>query len=100
VSQLCAMIQDSVHSGRYPFETEGQKKFAGLLEVTNKSDDDDMGAPNIQIETRIKELYVLSNYVPNIEHLPGIIEQDVLESFKMLCRRLERIKSGLQLDRR
>jgi hypothetical protein len=30
-----------------------------------------------------------------MQHLPGIIEVDILDSFKMLCRRLQRIdKSG------
>jgi hypothetical protein len=100
VSQLCTMIQDSIRSGRYPLETEAQKRLAGLLQVVNKSESDELDAPDIQIETRIKELYILNNYVPNIEHLPGIIEQDVLDSFKMICRRVDRIKSGIQLDRR
>ncbi len=100
VSQLCTMIQDSIRSGRYPQETEAQKRLAELLQVVNKSESDELDAPHIQIETRIKELYVLNNYVPNIEHLPGIIEQDVLDSFKMICRRADRIKSGIQLDRR
>jgi hypothetical protein len=40
----------------------------------------------------VQNLYTLNNYVPNIQHLPGVIETDVLDSFKMLCRRLERIK--------
>lgn len=39
---------------------------------------------------RITEYYQV-NIVPNIEHLPGIIEVDVLDSFKILCRRLSRI---------
>jgi hypothetical protein len=46
---------------------------------------------DIKIEVRIQGLYIISNYVPNIEHLPGIIEVDVLDSFKILCRRLSRI---------
>lgn len=100
VSELCNMIEDSFRQGRYPFDSEAQKAFAKLLHVVNKSDHDDLGAPSVQVETRIKELYVLNSYVPNIEHLPGVIEQDVLDSFKMICRRLERIKSGIQLDRR
>jgi hypothetical protein len=29
--------------------------------------------------------------MPNIQHLPGVIEMDVLDSYKMLCRRLERV---------
>lgn len=100
VSQLCAMIEDSMHLGKYPLDTETQKAFAGLLQVANRSEIDDLGAPCIEVETRVRDLYVLNGYVPNIEHLPGIIEQDVLDSFKMICRRLERVKPGIQLDRR
>jgi hypothetical protein len=29
-----------------------------------------------------------------MQHLPGIIEIDILDSFKMLCRRLERIEKS------
>ena len=99
VSQLCSMIQDSIRSGRYPLETETQRKFAELLQVANKSENDDLAATNIKVETRVKDFYVLNNYVPNIEHLPGVIELDVLDSFKMICRKLERIKSGIQIGR-
>ena len=93
------MIEDSIRSGRYPLETETQKKFAKLLQVANRSENDDLAAASIKVETRVKDFYVLNNYVPNIEHLPGVIELDVLDSFKMICRKLERIKSGIQIDR-
>jgi hypothetical protein len=99
VSQLCTMIEDSIRSGRYPLDGEAQKKFAPLLQVANRSEDDNLAATNIMVETRVKEFYVLNNYVPNIEHLPGVIELDVLDSFKMICRKLERIKSGMQINR-
>lgn len=99
VSQLCSMIEDSIRSGRYPLETETQKKFAKLLQVANRSENDDLAAASIKVETRVKDFYVLNNYIPNIEHLPGVIELDVLDSFKMICRKLERIKSGIQIDR-
>jgi hypothetical protein len=33
--------------------------------------------------------------VSNMQHLPGIIEIDALDSFKMLCRRLERIDKSI-----
>jgi hypothetical protein len=33
---------------------------------------------------------VLNNYVSDLQHLPGIIEIDIMDSFKMLCRRLAR----------
>ena len=100
VSQLCSMIEDSIRSGRYPLDTETQKKFAALLQVVNRSEDDNLAAASIKVETRVKDFYVMSNYVPNIEHLPGIIELDVLDSFRIICRKLERVKSGIQIDRR
>jgi len=95
VSQLCKMIEDSIHGGKYPLQT-GHKPFANLLQVLNRSnsDDDLKCSTEIKIEVRIQSLYIISNYVPNIEHLPGIIEADVLDYFKILCRRLERIKDN------
>jgi len=53
---------------------------------------------DIKIEVRIQNLFVLNNYVPDIEHLPGIIEMDVLDSFRILCRRIGRISSDLISD--
>ena len=98
VSELCKMIEDSIRSGRYPLETETQKKFASTLQVLNRSDSEDLhDAANIKIETRVKDLYVITNYVPNIQHLPGAIEVDVIDSFKMICRKLDRVEKGLQL---
>ena len=101
ISQLCSMIQDSVRSGRYQLDNEIQKKCATALQVTNMSGSDDEldNANNIQIETRINDLFVLNNYVPSIRHLPGVIELDVLDSFKIICRRLERIEPGIQIGR-
>lgn len=97
VSELCKMIEDSIRVGKYPLETETQKKFASILQVTNKSDSEDLHCSNIQIETRVQELYVVSNYVPNIQHLPGVIELDVVDSFKMICRKLDRLDQGIKL---
>jgi hypothetical protein len=87
------MIEDSIHNGKYPLEDQ-QKYFANSLQVINRSDSDydlKKSSGEIKVEVRIQGLYVTSNYVSNIEHLPGIIEVDVLDSFKMLCRRLGRI---------
>jgi hypothetical protein len=87
------MIEDSIHNGKYPLEDQ-QKYFANSLQVINRSDSDydlKKGSGEIKVEVRIQGLYVTSNYVSNIEHLPGVIEVDVLDSFKMLCRRLGRI---------
>jgi hypothetical protein len=90
VSQLCKMIEDSIHGGRYPLQNE-HKPFSNLLQVINRSDSDDLKSSEIKIEVRMRELYIISNYVPNIQHLPGIIGGDVLDYFKILCRRLERM---------
>jgi hypothetical protein len=97
ISELCKMVEDSIHSGRYPLETKNQKKLAAFLQVINRSDTEDLNGNNIRIETRVQELYVVNNYVPNIQHLPGVIELDVIDSFKMICRKLERIDQGIKL---
>ena len=93
VSELCKMIEESIHAEKYPLEDQ-QKNLAKLVEITNKSESDDLKSNDIKIEVRIQNLFVLNNYVPDIEHLPGIIEMDVLDSFKMLCRRAQRVSSG------
>ena len=92
ISELCSMIEESIHTGRYPLENQ-QKNIAKLVKVINRSDSDDLKSNDIKIEVRIQNLYTLNNYTPNIEHLPGIIEMDILDSFKMLCRRSERQSS-------
>jgi hypothetical protein len=97
ISELCKMIEDSIHTGKYPLDNDNsnQKLLANLVQVTNRSTSDDLKSSDIIIEVRIQDLYTISNYIPNINHLPGVIEIDVLDSFKMLCRRLERMdKSG------
>jgi len=76
VSQLCKMIEDSIHNGKYPLQNE-HKPYANLLQVINRSDSDDLKSNEIKIEVRMRGLYIISNYVPNIQHLPGIIEGDV-----------------------
>jgi hypothetical protein len=95
ISDLCSMIEESIHSGKYPLDNERQKNFAKLVKIINRSDSEDLKSNDIKIEVRIQNLYTLNNYLPNIEHLPGIIEMDILDSFKMLSRRLERISSGM-----
>ncbi|HKZ60854.1 MAG TPA: hypothetical protein VJZ68_00355 [Nitrososphaera sp.] len=97
ISELCKMIEDSLRSGRYPLDTDAQKKLAGALRVINRSDSEDLESSNIRIETRVQELYVINNYIPNIQHLPGVIELDVVDSFKMICRKLERLDHGIKL---
>jgi len=97
ISELCKMIEDSVRSGRYPLDTDVQKKLAGSLEVINRSETEDLKAVDIRIETRVRDLYVINNYVPNIQHLPGVIELDAIDSFKMICRKLERLDRGIPI---
>ena len=92
ISELCKMIEDSFHSGRYPVEDQ-QKNFTDIVEVINRSNNEDLKSSDIKIEVRIQNLYAVNNYVPNIQHLPGVIEMDVLDSFKMLCRRSTRVGS-------
>ena len=94
VSELCTMIEESIHAKKYPLEDQ-QKNFAKLVKITNRSESDDLKSNDIKIEVRIQNLFVLNNYVPDIEHLPGIIEMDVLDSLKILCRRIGRISSNL-----
>ena len=92
ISELCKMIEDSIHSGKYPLEDQ-QREYANSVKVINRSDSEDLKSTDIRIEVRIQNLYTINNYLPNIEHLPGIIEMDILDSFKILCRRSERISS-------
>ena len=94
ISELCKMVQDSIHSGKYPLE-DNQRDLANSIQIINRSSEDDLKSSDIKIEIRLQDLFVLNNYVSNIQHLPGIIEIDALDSFKMLCRRLERIDKSI-----
>jgi hypothetical protein len=76
--------------GKYPLQNE-HNPYSNLLQVINRSDSDDLKSSEIKIEVRMRGLYIISNYVANIQHLPGMIEGDVLDYFKILCRRLERM---------
>ena len=100
ISELCKMIEESIRTGKYPLDQEIEKQMASLIKVTNKSSSDDLREKDIKIEVRIKDLYVLNNYVQGLQHLPGVIEIDALDSFKMLCRRVGRVeKSNVSLDK-
>jgi hypothetical protein len=85
------MIESSIRSGKYPLEDQQQKAFANSVEVINRSDSEDLKSTDIKIEVSMQNLYTINNYLPNIQHLPGVIEMDVLDSFRMLCRRLGRV---------
>jgi len=93
ISDLCNLIEESFRSGKYPLSSETEKKLSSFVKIINKSPSEDLKADNITIETRIEEFFVLNNYAPSITHLPGIIEMDSLDSFKMLSRRVERKSS-------
>jgi hypothetical protein len=88
------MIEHSIHNAKYPLEDQ-QQHLAKYVCVTNEGSED-IKNEDIRIKVRIENLYTINNYVPNIEHLPGIIEMDVLDSFKMLCRRNARIQRANQ----
>ena|SRR5919199_6657946 len=94
ISELCKMIEESIHSGRYPLDQDTEKQMAGIVQIINRSPSDDLKDKDIKIEVRIKDLYVLSNYIQSIQHLPGVIEIDALDSFKMLSRRIGRMEKS------
>jgi len=87
------MIEESFHSEKYPLTQETEKQMSKLVKVINRSSSDDLKGDNIIIETRINDFFVMNNYVSDITHLPGMIEMDALDSFKMLSRRMDRIKN-------
>ncbi len=89
------MIEDTIRSEKYSFENTRQKHFAKSIKVINRSESEDMKYNDIKIEVRIQNLYSINNYFSNIKHLPGVIEIDVIDSFKMICRRLERLEEKL-----
>ena|GEM_PF-1478256 len=91
ISELCKLIEESIHSGKYPLDQEIEKQMASHVQVINRSSDD-LKDEDINIEVRLKDLYVLNNYIQSIQHLPGVIETDALDSFKMLSRRQGRIE--------
>ena len=89
------MIEDSIRSEKYPLDQDIEKQMTGLVQVINRSSSDDLKEEkDIKIEVRLKDLYVLSNYIQSIQHLPGVIEIDALDSFKMLSRRIGRIEKS------
>ena len=92
ISELCKMIEDSIHAEKYPLDQDIEKQMAGFVQIINRSSSDDLKDKNdIKIEVRLKDLYVLNNYIQSIQHLPGIIQIDALDSFKMLSRYVGRI---------
>jgi hypothetical protein len=99
ISELCKKIEDSIHSGKYPLDHDDEKQLASLIQVINKSSSDDLKDKDIKIEVRLEDFYVLNNYIQSIQHLPGVIKIDALDSFKMLSRRMGRVeKSNVSLE--
>jgi hypothetical protein len=93
------MIENSIRSGKYPLNQDEEKQMASLVQVINRSSSDDLKEKDIKIEVRLKDLYVLNNYIQSISHLPGLIEIDTLDSFKILSRRVSRIeKSNISFE--
>lgn len=98
-SELCKMVEDSIHSGKYPLDQEVEKQMAGFVQVINRSSSDDLREEDIKIEVRLRDFYVLNNYVQSVQYVPGVIEIDALNSFKMLSRRIKRVeKSNVSFD--
>jgi hypothetical protein len=95
ISELCQMIEESFRSGKYPLTQEGEKQKSQLVKVINRSSSEDMKGHDIIIETRIGDFFVMNNYASEIAHLPGMIELDTLDSFKMLSRRIDRVKNDI-----
>lgn len=98
ISELCKMIEGSIRNGKYPLEDQQQKDLAAYVEVINKSESEDLKTKDIKIQVRIQNVYTINNYMPNIQHLPGVVEMDILDSFKMLCRRVARIQAPGEHD--
>jgi len=65
ISQLCQNIEDSIPDGKYPLEDQ-HNRFASSIQVINRSDSDDLKSSEIKIDLGF---YIISNYVPNIEHM-------------------------------
>ena len=111
LSELCSMIEESMKSGRYPLETETQKRCSGQLKVTSKSAVDDLTSGDsavamemaravVVVEVRLGDLYVETNFSPTMQHLPGLIEMDVLDSFRLICRKIDRIDTGVKIKQK
>ena len=57
ISELCKMIEDSIHSGKYPLDQDIEKQMAGHVQVINRSSSDDLKEKDIKIEVRLRDLY-------------------------------------------
>jgi hypothetical protein len=96
ISELCKLIEESLRTGKYPFSSENEVKMSQRVQINSKSTTDSLKDENIIIEIKLDDFYVINNYNCKLSHLPGIIEIDSLDSFKMLSRRLSRIDKGIQ----
>ena len=94
ISALCKLIEESLISGKYPLSSEIEKQMSQRVKISNKSSTDSLKDEIIIIETKLDDFYVINNYSSNLTHLPGLIEMDSLDSFKMLSRRVNRINTN------
>ena len=51
ISELCKMIEDSIHFGRYPLDQDIEKQTAGLVQIINRSSSDDLKDKDIKKST-------------------------------------------------
>ena len=56
ISDLCKMIEDSFHSGKYPVEDQ-QKNFTDFVEVINRSNTEDLQSSDIKIEVTTLQIF-------------------------------------------
>lgn len=94
ISALCKLIEESLHSGKYPLSSEIEKQLSQRVQISNISSTDSLKDESIIIETKLDDFYVINNYSSNLTHLPGLIEMDSLDSFKILSRRVNRINKN------
>ena len=55
ISKLCKMIEESIHSGKYPLGQEIEKQMASHVQVINRSSSDDLKDEDTKIEVRLKD---------------------------------------------
>ena len=56
ISELCSMIEESIHAGKYPLESQQQKNLAKSVKIINRSNSEDLKSNEIKIEVRLKKL--------------------------------------------
>lgn len=54
ISELCKLIEESIHSGKYPLDQKIEKQMASQVQVINRSSSDDLKDEDINIEVRLR----------------------------------------------